>query len=294
MKTICIIGASGFIGSYLFNFLDIQLKENFTIKGTFFSHKKNPHYEFLDITNESCIEHYLLINLPSFIILLAGTKDVKRCEEDFNYANALNTKPVENIIKIVTVNKLNTKVIFFSSDYVFDGERGYYKDIDNPKPNTNYGETKVLAEQLLMQSNIDFKIVRPSAVMGRGGIFFDWFLESIKNQKEVKLFNNTFFTPTPIRFLNEMILRLVWDYDKIHNKVIHIVGEKRLSRYDLALLLSSFIPERRAKLIPGIVDFKSSLLKKDLSLVQSAFTKSHQKKNFYEYMKQEVSDDKAN
>lgn len=290
-KVISIVGASGFLGKSLHNHLTATIGNQYEIIGTFFS-SNNPNTLYqLDITNFEEVEKYLLTYKPDYLILTAGTKNVQLCEENYEYAYTLNTRPVEIFIQILEKHQLPTKLLFFSTDYVFDGKKGFYKDTDTPNPQTNYGKTKYLSEKLLFKSKINFKIIRTAAVMGMGSRFFDWLMTEIKNNKNVAVFNNIFFSPTPIELLNEMTLKLLLDYEKIVSKIIHIVGDKRLSRYQFALLLSNVIEGKKAKIIPETFDLPKTIFQKDLSLVQSDFVKANQLKSFEEYIKTEVIND---
>ena len=290
-KVILIVGASGFLGKSLHNHLNATMGNQYEIIGTFFS-SNNPNTLYhLDITNSEDVEKYLLTYKPDYLILTAGTKNVQLCEENYEYAYTLNTKPVETFIQIIEKHKMPTKFIFLSTDYVFDGEKGFYKDTNTPNPQTNYGKSKYLSENLLLESIIDFKIIRSAAVIGKSGKFFDWLMNEIKNNKEVAIFNNVFFSPTPIGLLNEMTLKLLLDYEKIESKIIHIAGEKRLSRYEFALLLHDLLECKKAEIIPETIDISSAIFQKDLSLVQSDFVKANQLKSFEEYIKTEVIND---
>lgn len=290
-QVISIVGASGFLGRSLYNYLTERISAKYDVIGTFYSRNSNNLLYQLDIRNYKDVEKYILMHKPDYLILSAGTKDVQLCEKDYQYAYSINTKPVEIISQVIDKNQLATKFIFFSTDYVFDGERGYYRDTDTPEPKTNYGRTKLLAENLIRNSGVDFKIVRSSAVMGRGGLFFDWISEELKNKQEVRVFKNTYFSPTPIGLLNDMMLKLLEDYKNCSAKIIHIVGEMRLSRYDFVVFLSGYLTGSRACIIPEDIDFSISIFQKDLSLVQSDFVKGNQQKSFEEYIKAELKND---
>ena len=266
-----------------------SLNGRFTIKRTCFPEHCG-YLDYLDVTDIKQLRQYLLSVKPRFLILLAGTKDVKLCEKDYDFAYKLNTQPTKDIIKIIEKNRIETKLLFFSSDYVFDGEKGFYKTTDTPNPNTNYGKTKLLAEKALLRSKIDFKIVRSGAVMAKGTNFFDWFTESLKKQQDIKLFSNTYFSPTPVNFLNEMVLEIIIAYDEIADRIIHIVGEKRMSRYDFGKFLSSFYKDKKATIQPEAVDFSKFTFQKDLSLIRSDFVIEKQNVPLESYIEKLILD----
>lgn len=288
MKKIAIIGASGFIGCGLFNYLNSIFPDHFLVNGTYFSNKKSDNFVRLDVTDIEQIEQYLLNEKTDFILLLAGSKDVKKCEQDYSFAYQMNTLPIEYTINIIKQHNLDSKLIFFSTDYVFAGDRGLYTTKDTPNPLTNYGKTKLLSEKLLSSSKIDFKIIRTAAVMGKGGTFFDWVTETLKNGNTIRIFSNIFFSPTPIQLLNELICELIINYDSVSETILHLVGNERLSKYQFVIMLSKLINVKAANVVPESVDLGQSTFQKDLSLKQSDFAKLYQKKSLRNYLKEEV------
>ncbi|MFH2069163.1 MAG: SDR family oxidoreductase [Candidatus Omnitrophota bacterium] len=270
---VAIIGASGFIGGYLFNFFE---KERFDTVGTYFRHYNNSKYIHLDATNFDTVSDFVFSEKPDFLILTAANKNVQDCEVNHEQAYQINVKPIENIVKCLSRSDTLTKSIFFSSDYVFDGERGNYHDNDIPNPTTNYGKTKLIAEKILLTSSLDFKIVRTSAVIGSGSQFYDWLLNELQSKPGINAFSNVFFTPTPIDVLLNGILCLMNNWAKIGQKTLHIVGNRKMSRYEFCLGVKNLSKKYLAKIIAEEVDFSKVTLKKDLSLICSdAFSQNN-------------------
>jgi len=294
MKTITIVGADGFIGKHMYKYFCSKLKDLFFIKGTCYLDRTNKELEFLDITDKKNLEKYFTQNTTNFIIWLSGLKDVKICEKDYKYTYKLNTEPIANVIQIMNNHNIKSQLIFFSSDYIFDGKKGWYRDIDKPNPKTNYGKTKYLTEQLLLKSDINYRIIRTCAVMAKGSVFFDWLLHELKNKKEINIFANIFFSPTPMRFLNDMLTKIILNDNELKQKIIHISGGKRLSRFEFVKLISNFIKEPHAVIFPENIDFNKSTFQKDLSLMPSDFVKLNNKYSFEDYIEQEIKDDKKN
>ncbi len=90
--------------------------------------------------------------------------NVDACENDREGCYDLNVKTVQNLITICS--ELNAHLIHLSTDFIFDGEKGNYTESDIPNPLSYYGETKLLSEQLLENSTIDFTILRTILVYG--------------------------------------------------------------------------------------------------------------------------------
>lgn len=286
-QRIALIGADGFIGTSMYAYMKEHMNR-FQIHGTCFL-EQNQSLHYLDMRTQGSLET-LLGQCFDFVILIAGTKDVKRCESDYDYAFELNTKPIQRIIKTVSEEGLHTKVIYFSSDYVFEGKTGGYQDTDSPNPNTNYGKTKHLAEQALLASSMDYRIIRTSAVMGKGSLFLNWITKGLRIPGDLSLFSNTYFSPTPQEFLNMMVAACVLEYDQAP-PILHIVGEKSFSRYEFGGFLAERIGGVKARLVPDEADLSSSTFQADLTLKQSEFVRERQSLTFEDHMKSELNRD---
>lgn len=286
-QIISILGASGFIGRAMYKYFTEELTSEYTVHGTYFKHRNSEELAYWDARDRSSVREYLLKHRPQFLIVLTGSKDVKRCEEDYAYAHSRNTKPIEDICYVIKRYSLNTRVIFFSTDYVFDGQRGYYSAEDPPNPLTNYGKSNAIAEQILEQSGVDYKIIRASAIMGRGSVFFDWLINAIKNEKEVTLFSDVIFTPTPLPLVTKITDEIIKRYETISMK-IHLVGEKHISRYEFGKLVAGFIKGSKANVVPGPAP---SLYPKNLTLLQSDIVKKYQTITLKDFLANEVNYD---
>jgi dTDP-4-dehydrorhamnose reductase len=286
-KRILVIGASGYLGQALYRYFQQNLSEKYQITGTYCSSMSSNNLDKLDITSFEDLEKLLTRSVPDFIVLAAGEKNVQACEADYSRAYALNTQPVESLISIISHHKLRTRLIYFSTDYVFDGKTGQYRDTDTPNPSTNYGKTKVLAEQALLNSDIDFKILRTAAVMGEGGNFFDWLIQKLTSEKSVSMYDNVFFSPTPLTFLAEMIAATLENYDHVSQKILHVVGEKRFNRYQFALLAKSYL-KSDISICADQNRETGTLFQHDLSMVPSDIINTWRKRNFEDYLKDEI------
>ena len=261
---ILLIGNTGFIGNRLYG----SLKEDFDVTGI--------NSKVLDITNKDLLKDFLQENLYDLIILSAASKDVKKLEQEPEYAYKINTQPVETLVE-----NTRSRIIFISTDYVFEGTKGYYKDNDKTSPATVYGKTKQQAEEILLNSKNPSTIIRTSAVIGKGSLFFDWLLKSLKEESTLEMFEDSYFTPTSVKFLCEIIKQVIQDNNA--PKIIHACGEKRLSRFELAKVIREQI-NSDCKIIPVKNKYK------DYSLVQSEYVQNLQKKSFEQYLKEELND----
>ena len=232
MKKILIVGASGFIGNRLFKKLIDN--PNYEIKGTSLNSQKNI-FETLDINNLE--QTNILLNKfnPEIIIWCAGNKNLSETEQSLKNTINVNFESIKGIEDYL--NKFSyTHFIFLSSDYIFDGIKGNFKVNDKANPKTFYGISKLMAEQYIKKKFPLFSIVRTSAVIGKGSVFFDWLNNCVINKKKISLYTNN-FTPTPLDFL---IRQIEYLFEKKTSATYNICGNQTLSRYDIGLIISKY------------------------------------------------------
>ena len=232
MKKILIVGASGFIGNRLFKKLIDN--PNYELKGTSLN-TQNDIFETLDINNLE--QTNILLNKfnPEIIIWCAGNKNLSETEQSLKNTINVNFESIKGIEDYL--NKFSyTHFIFLSSDYIFDGVKGNFKVNDKANPKTFYGISKLMAEQYIIKKFPLFSIVRTSAVIGKGSVFFDWLNNCVVNKKKTSLYTNN-FTPTPLDFL---IRQIEYLFEKETSGTYNICGNQTLSRYDIGLIISKY------------------------------------------------------
>lgn len=229
---IAVVGASSFIGRYLFSSLEVSFGKN-NIIGTYFQHNFSQDAYQLDIQNPKAIQTFIASTLPDAIFWVAGNKNLKITETNLEDSRAINTYPLRDLVKTInSMPKYNPRIIFFSTDYVFDGQRGLYTPTDAPHPTTNYGISNYEAELELSKSYDNYLIFRTSAVMGKGGTFYDFLIDALTKEKHLELFDNIFFSPTPIYALVESIPILLAHTTPA---CLHLSANFEISRYDFGL-----------------------------------------------------------
>lgn len=272
-QTISVVGASSFIGSRLFATLKRELQPfaDCIVTGTHFSRPVVGGTEPLDLTCQESLRAFLLQRRPDTLILVAGTKDVGRCEKDYDYAYSLNTAPVDILCDCIKEHGLATRMLYVSSDYVFNGKRGLCRPDELPSPITNYGRTKMLAEQRLQRGDVNANIVRTAAVMGLNGGFLRWLVDQLRTQDSVALLDNSYFSPTPVELLADRILAIISGEMQDVERVLHAVGPRRMSRYAFGVLVFEMLRDAGLHLRTSTLEreFLPEML--DLSLVPSDF-----------------------
>jgi len=186
-----------------------------------------------DLMDEKSISELVRKVGPEVIIHSAALTDVDRCEREPELAHKMN---VEGTRAIATAaEKAGSFLAYISTDYVFDGQRGMYREDDDMNPVSYYGYSKLLGEQFCHGC-----IARTCVIYGSwpasGKVNFAlWLLNSLKSGKEVKVVTDQFITPT----LNTNLARMVLEAaDRRLCGVYNLAGATRISRYDHALELA--------------------------------------------------------
>ncbi|MBM7613936.1 dTDP-4-dehydrorhamnose reductase [Alkaliphilus hydrothermalis] len=152
---ICILGGTGQLGNELNKVLQHQEIYSFGKKD-------------FDITNLEESYKRLRVIDPEVIIHAAAYTNVDGCEKKQDVAQQVNVEGTENIAKIS--ERIGSRLIYISSDYVFDGEKETpYDEGDQPNPINVYGKTKYAGELEVMKNTDKHFIVRTAWLYGHKG-----------------------------------------------------------------------------------------------------------------------------
>ena len=150
----------------------------------------------------------------------------------------INVEGTENIAKLC--KKHDAFLVYISTDYVFDGRNGMYKETDKPSPINCYGLTKLRGEEKVKAIADEFCIARTSVIYGSipaaGKINFAlWLLEKLKKKEKVKIVTDQWNNPTLNTNLANMILEVI---ERRIVGIYHLAGATRTSRYEFAKLIA--------------------------------------------------------
>ena len=287
-KKILILGSTGMLGHQLFDFLKkkylvkgiCRKKRNFLKK---FIEKNN--FITLDLQNLKALENIINEFNPDFIINCAGI--IKQKTSKFNQENIffINSS-LPNFLSVLAKKK-KFKFIHISTDCVFDGKKGNYKEKDAPNSIDDYGLSKLLGEVSSENSLTLRTSIIGHEIYEKNGLL-EWFLK----QKKIWGYRNAFFSGVTTLELSKIIEKIL----KLNLKNgIYNVASKKISKYQLLLLIKKIYAK-------DIIILPSSKLKIDRSLNGKFFKKMSNikvsnwkkmiidqkknysiKKNFYEY-----------
>jgi len=244
-EKILILGSSGLVGQQLLK----TIGEKYNVFTTYHNSKIQKDDIYLDLASKKTIENAFEVVKPDIVINLCTIyKNLDFCEKNKDLVMAINGTSLENISKLSS--KLNSYLISISSDFVFDGKRGNYRETDTVSPINFYGMSKVIGERNIERFSRHYCIVRTSMIYGRNSIrktLPDMILDGIKNETEFKIIDDQFMTPTYLRNFCNMLSEII---EKKYQGIIHLTGPERMSRYDFAIKLLERIGLSKEKLIP--------------------------------------------
>ncbi len=244
---ILIIGASGLVGGNCLRYLSTQ---NHDCIGTYFSYpaKDTVYYDTLNIENPDNFD--LDAFAPEVIIHCGALTHVDYCEQHPEESERLTVQSTQNVIEIA--RKFSTKLIFISTDYIFDGENGPYDEEAIANPISVYGQHKWEAEELIKKSNLHHIILRITNVYGdeeRGKNFVARIIEQATKGQHLtlKLPVDQYATPINAHDIARAInLLLKADEQGIYN----IASTDYMNRVQLALRILKYFPKASYDLIP--------------------------------------------
>jgi dTDP-4-dehydrorhamnose reductase len=186
----------------------------------------------LDIRQEGDVRNVLTEVRPSVVFLPAGLANVDYCELHPTESYETNVTGVYNVVR--WANDVHAQIVFFSSDYLFDGQAGPYDETSPPNPINKYGRQKLMAEHGIALHASHYLIVRTTVVYGwesQGKNFVYRLTSSLKQNQRIDVPADQTGNPTYAPNLAEAVVELV---SQGATGVFNVVGPERVSRYEFA------------------------------------------------------------
>ena len=199
---ILITGSNGLLGQKLVHKLknknNIELFASSKGENRIYD-KSNYKYISLDVTNETRVSKIVQEINPDVVINTAAMTNVDDCEDKKTDCIDLNVNAV--LFLANACFNTRTHLVHISSDFIFDGKSGPYKETDSPNPLSFYGKSKLDSENILNKHKVDSTILRTIVVFGVGenlrkNNFVLWAISSFKNNSKLNVIDDQFRAPT--------------------------------------------------------------------------------------------------
>ena len=242
MMKILVTGANGLLGQKLTKLLDLntEVQAIATARKPIGYALTKSEFRMLDIMDQS--ETYKVITeyKPDVVINTAAMTNVDQCETEQEACWKANVTGVENLVEACA--KVNAFLVHVSTDFIFDGTFGPLDETAIPKPVNYYGESKLAGEKVVMNSKLDWAILRTVLVYGitddmsRSNIVL-WVKKNLEEGKTINVVDDQWRTPT---LAEDLAMGCYLAATKKAKGMFHISGEMMMTPYDIAIETADF------------------------------------------------------
>ncbi|MFA5412026.1 MAG: SDR family oxidoreductase [Candidatus Micrarchaeia archaeon] len=223
-----VIGASGLVGYEFY-------RQNKGKKGWFFTYRSVKVDDFLQLDASDAGQAEKLVSelKPDTVILPAAMAWVDKCEREPELARKNNVELLQNVIDAMKRHG-GRRIVFFSTDYLFDGKGGPYSEDAEPNPLNVYGKIKLECERMLENSGLDYIILRTTGIFGwekQGKNFLYRIFDTLGKGKPIEVPNDQYATPTYVKDIVGAAMALL---EKGQTGTFNVVGPQYMNRVELS------------------------------------------------------------
>ncbi len=237
-----VIGASGFVGRHLLRFYRQSFPD---CVGTACSNM-GPGLTHFDLRQPDLAALRLEESGHQAVLIASAKPNIAFCEQQPTAAYAVNVTGTLELLR--QIGRTSLSVIFLSSDYVFEGTKGNYSDVDNVKPTTAYGRHKAIIEREIPSLVENYLTLRLSKVYGLekyDGTLLCEIARSLAMGAEVMAAADQFFCPTEVTDLVRAIVAIQGCETR---RVMNVCCCESWSRYEIARALADAMPVNAARI----------------------------------------------
>ncbi len=242
MSHVLVTGASGLIGSHLYRRL---LDEGHDVVGTYHEGKERvPQVSrggasvALDLDDDASIEAAFRAAWPEVVVHCAAMSDLRSCEAAPATAQRRNVQATAKLARLSAA--FGARFLFCSTDQVFDGERGGYRETDEARPRHEYGRSKLLAEEEIRREHKGATSLRIALVYGRSPSgdrsASEKVVLALRGGDPPRLFVDEIRTPILVDDVARLIIDLFPERDL---PVVHLAGPDALSRHEFGVKVAN-------------------------------------------------------
>ena len=233
--TILITGSNGLLGQQL---SATAIKRGLSVQCADKDDAVNrENFVQLDLTDEDAVLSACKRLRPDTIINCAAITDVDLCERDKELASSVNSEAALYLAK--SSKTIGAHLIHVSTDYVFDGKKGLYREEDEPTPINHYGTSKLQGETYVKSTAKSWSIARTSVLFGWGREkrpnFATWVIKGLRNRNRLNVVTDQLASPTLNTNLAEMLLELA---ERRLQGIYHLAGSDRIDRFSMAIKIA--------------------------------------------------------
>ncbi len=264
-KTILMTGGSGLLST---NWA-LSIRDEYKV--TLLLHQKKISLQGVntDVVSINSLDKCLTIldkHKPDIVIHTAGLTNVEACESNPSLAQKVNVDLTKNIAIACSMKRV--KLVHISTDHLFSGNKEFITEGCSTEPINNYAKTKLQGEQQVKKYCEDALIIRTN-FFGWGTkyrqSFSDFILSKLKNNEQIDLFSDVFFTPILVDELSKRTHQLI---DANATGIFNVTSNERISKYEFGIKLAKCFNLDSGLINEISINDKLNLVKrpKDMSL----------------------------
>jgi dTDP-4-dehydrorhamnose reductase len=241
--TILLTGSNGLTGQKLVTLLASQ--DNVSLIASSRGPNRHPlkegyQYEPADLTDPFAWKKIFASHRPDAVIHTAAITMVDYCEDNKDLCDAINVTATALLTDLCKQH--GTKMVYLSTDFVFDGKNGPYREEDPVNPPNYYGASKWKAEEIIRESGINHAILRTillygvSPEMSRSNIIL-WVKKSLEEKKPIRVVNDQYRCPT---LVEDLAIASWLAIAKNASGTFHISGPELMSVVEIACRAADF------------------------------------------------------
>ena len=205
-----------------------------------------------DLLDSSAAEELVRGYRPDWVAHCAAATGVDWCEEHPDEAYRLNAKVPRRLAWMTA--EVGARLVYVSTDSVFDGASGNYSEEDAPAPVNTYAATKLAGERAVLEEHDGALVVRTNIYgwnMQSKLSLAEWVLARLDAGETVPGFSDVFFSPMLADDLADAMLDLM---DRRLGGMYHVAGSERCSKYDFAVRVAEIFGFDPRSVRPAEID----------------------------------------
>lgn len=229
-----ITGGNGFVAGSVLAQAGVAWEIHVLSRSPALIHKPNLHWHRSDPLDADARTRLFRSVKPDRVLHTAAVADIDFCQANPEIARSVNVDFTRALVDLCAEG--DSRLVFCSTDTVFDGEHAPYREDDLPDPVNFYAETKVEAERLVLGLGATSVVVRLALVvglpvLGTGNSFLVRMLDSLRQGRQVRLSMTETRTPIDVITLGRALLELA---SSDTHGILHLAGATRISRFAMA------------------------------------------------------------
>jgi dTDP-4-dehydrorhamnose reductase len=246
MMKILITGGSGLLGINLI----CSFLRNFELYATYNSFPieiGKVNVSKLDITNQNKVFQLFKNINPEVVIHTAALTNVDICEKNYELARIVNIEGTKNIAEACSY--FNSKMVYISTDYVFDGKKGNYSENDTTNPLNYYGKTKLEGERVVKLTE-NYLILRSSLYgwnIQSKFSFAEWILDNLKKNQQINVLTDQYSSLMLVNNFSEVLLKMI---EQDLNGLYNVASREKINKFNFAQELAKVFDLDENLIIP--------------------------------------------